>query len=156
MTRIASKFLLSCAAAAALGLSAPAHAVHGGEGLQWGDAPPVLPRGAKLAVLKGDPSKPGPYVMRLSLPAGYRIAPHSHSKAENVTVLSGAFMVGMGEKYDPKAMNTMKAGAFGSIDANAPHYAMAKTATVLQIHGEGPFDMVYVNPQDAPAQARQQ
>lgn len=159
MSRIACRtILLSCAAAAALCASAPALAVHGGEGLQWGDAPPVLPHGAKLAVLKGDPMKPGAFVMRLSLPAGYRIAPHSHSQAENVTVLSGTFLVGMGEHFDAKALNAMKAGAFGSIDARAPHYAMARTATVLQIHGDGPFDLTYVDPKDDPTkgQARQQ
>jgi quercetin dioxygenase-like cupin family protein len=156
MARLISRSLLSCAAVAAMSLSAPAWAVHGGEGLQWGDAPPVLPKGAKLAVLQGDPSKPGPYVMRLSMPAGYRIAPHSHTQTENATVISGTFMFAMGDKYDAKAMKPMKAGAFGSIPGNANHYAMAKTPTVVQIHGEGPFDMTYANPADDPQKAAKQ
>jgi hypothetical protein len=153
MTRFASNVVLSCAAVAALLLSTPALATHGGEGLKWGDAPPVLPKGAKLAVLKGDPTKAGPYVIRLQLPAGYKIAPHSHTQTENVTVMSGSFMVGMGDKWDAKAMQTMKAGAFGSIDGKTNHYAMAKTAAVLQIHGDGPFDMTYADAKDDPSKA---
>ena len=154
MFRLPTQALLSCAAVAALSLSAPAWAVHGGEGLKWGDAPPVLPKGAKLAVLQGDPSKPGPFVMRLQTPAGYKVAPHWHSQTENVTVISGNFMVGMGEKFDAKAMKTMKAADFGSIPAKQPHYAMAKTPAVIQIHGEGPFDLTYVNDKDDPTKAK--
>src|SRR5947209_5293152 len=95
--------LLSSAAVAALLLSMPASAMHGGDGIKWGDAPPNLTKGAKLAVLQGDPSKPGPFTMRLSMPAGYKVAPHWHTQAENVTVISGTFMVGMGDKADAKA-----------------------------------------------------
>ncbi|MEJ6020730.1 cupin domain-containing protein [Ramlibacter sp. PS4R-6] len=151
MVRSLSHLVLSCAGAAALALSSPAWAAHGGEGLKWGDAPPVLPKGAKLAVLHGDPTKPGPFVMRLQVPAGYKVAPHWHSKDENVTVMSGAFMVGMGDKPDVKAMKTFKAGDFGSIPAKQKHYAMAKTAAIIQIHGDGPFDLTYVNADDDPA-----
>jgi quercetin dioxygenase-like cupin family protein len=158
MGRSQSQALLSCAAVAAFLFATPAWAVHGGEGMhevtQWGDAPPTLPKGAKLAVLLGDPAKPGPFVMRMRAPAGYRVAPHWHSQAENVTVISGTFMVGMGEKFDPKVMKTMKAGSFGSIEPKQPHYAMAKTPTEIQIHGEGPFDITYVNDKDDPSKAK--
>jgi quercetin dioxygenase-like cupin family protein len=153
MTRLHAPVLLSCAALAALTFAPPTWAAHGAEGLQWGDAPPVLPKGAKLAVLQGDPGKAGPYVMRLQLPAGYKVAPHSHSQTENLTVLSGTFMLGLGDKADPKAMKTMKAGAFGSIPGKANHYAMTRSPTVLQIHGEGPFDLTYVDPADDPSKA---
>ena len=153
MNRLMSNLVLSSAAVAAILLSGPARAMHGAEGLQWGDAPPVLGKGAKLAVLQGDPTKAGPFVMRLSMPAGYKIAPHWHTQTENATVMSGTFMVGMGDKYDAKAMKPMKAGAFGSIPGKAPHYAVAKTATVLQIHGEGPFDMTYVDAKDDPTKS---
>lgn len=151
MIRGVSRLVLSCAAVAAVSLSAPAWAMHGGEGLKWGDGPPVLPKGAKMAVLQGDPSKPGPFVMRLQFPAGYKVAPHSHSKDENVTVMSGTMMLGMGDKPDVKAMKTIKPGEFGSIPAKQNHYAMAKTAAIIQIHGEGPFDLSYVNADDDPA-----
>ena len=101
----------------------------------------------------GDPAKEGPFVMRLSLPAGYKVQPHQHSQTENATVIDGQFMVGMGDKFDAKAMKTLKAGGFGSIPAKTNHYAMAKTHVVLQIHGEGPFDLTYVNPADDPSKA---
>jgi quercetin dioxygenase-like cupin family protein len=148
---VTTQVLLSLSTLALMSLAPPAWAVHGGEGLQWGDAPPVLPKGAKLAVLQGDPGKAGPFVMRLQLPKGYKVAPHSHSQAENVTVLSGNFMVGMGDKADAKAMKTMGPGTFGSIPAKTNHYAMAKTPVILQIHGEGPFDLTYVDPKDDPS-----
>jgi hypothetical protein len=145
--------LLSCTAAATLALAAPAWAVHPADGLKWGDAPPVLPKGAKLAVLQGDPGKPGPFVMRLSTPANYRIAAHSHSQAENVTVISGTLLLGMGDKFDTKGLKPMKTGTFGSIPAKTNHYAMTKTPSVIQIHGEGPFDLTYVDPADDPQKA---
>lgn len=155
MSRPYGPVLLSCAAAAALALAAPAWGVHGGGGtdLHWGEPPPVLAKGAKLAVLMGDPSKPGPFVMRLSTPAGYKVAPHWHSQTENVTVISGTLMIGMGDKFDLKATKAMKAGDFGSIPAKDHHFAYMKTAAVIQIHGEGPFDLTYVNPEDDPQKA---
>jgi hypothetical protein len=156
MIRTLSHLVLSCAAVAAVSLSAPAWAMHGGEGLKWGDAPDVLPKGAKLAVLQGDPMKPGPYVLRLQFPSGYKVAPHSHSKDENVTVMSGTMMLGMGDKPDVKAMKAVKAGEFGSIPAKQNHYAMAKGPTIIQIHGDGPFDISYVNTDDDPAKMKPQ
>lgn len=153
MVRLNSQALLSCAAVAAMLYSVPASAMHGGEGMQWGDAPPTLPKGAKVAVLAGDPSKPGPFVMRLKMPAGYKAAPHWHSQTENLTVISGTFMVGMGETIDKKAMKPFHAGDFGAVPAKQPHYAIAKTPVVIQIHGEGPFDLTYVNDKDDPTKA---
>jgi hypothetical protein len=154
MARLISRSLLSCAAVAAMSLSLPASAMHGGDGLKWGDAPPVLPKGAQLSVLQGDPTKKGPFVMRLSMPAGYKVAPHWHTQTENATVISGTFMVGMGDKYDAKALKPMKAGAFGSIPGKTNHFAMARTHAVIQIHGEGPFDMTYANAADDPQKVK--
>ena len=152
MSRSIPSALACVAAAAALGLPIPARAVHGGEGMQWSDAPPTLPKGAKMAVLQGDPTKAGPFVIRLSAPAGYKVPPHSHSQAENLTVISGSFQVGTGDKVNVKELKTMGPGAFGSIPGGTNHYAMAKTAAVVQIHGEGPFDIKYANPSDDPSQ----
>lgn len=125
-------------------------ALHGTEGLEWGAAPPVLAKGAKFAVLQGDPGKPGAYVFRLSVPAGYRVLPHSHSQAENVTVISGEVMIGMGDAWSSKALKAQKTGSFGSIPAHTNHFAMFRVPTVIQIHGDGPFDLNYVNPADDP------
>ncbi len=118
--------------------------------IKWQAAPPHLPPGGKIAVLMGDPGQPGPYVIRLMMPTTYRIAPHWHSQAEHVTVISGTLYLGMGNKLDMKAAHTLKAGGFHSIAPNVHHYAFSKTATVVQIHGEGPFDIHYVDPADLP------
>lgn len=117
---------------------------------QWGPAPASLPAGAKLAVLEGDPSKPGLFTMRLSIPDGYRIPPHFHPVDEHVTVISGSFQVGMGDSFDATKLSTLPAGTFGMIPAGMRHFAQAKGATVLQLHGTGPWKLTYVNPADQP------
>lgn len=122
--------------------------------LQWGDAPPVLPKGGKVAILDGDPFKPGPYVIRLKMPPGYKIPPHWHSHAENVTVISGELSLGMGDTLDMKSAQTLKAGGFHAIPPEEHHYAFSRGGAVVQIHGEGPFDLTYVNPADTPAGAQ--
>jgi hypothetical protein len=80
--------------------------------IKWGDAPPVLPKGAKMAVLSGDPGKPGPFVARLQVPASYKIAPHYHSTDEDLTVISGSFHLAEGDKMETKGAHEMKAGGF--------------------------------------------
>jgi quercetin dioxygenase-like cupin family protein len=118
--------------------------------VKWGPAPPALPAGAQLAVLSGDPSGNGPFVVRLKLPAGYRIAPHHHPTVENVTILSGSFHAGMGDSLDEKHAATFEPGGFVSMPANMNHYAWTTGETILQVHGDGPFHIVYVNPADDP------
>jgi ketosteroid isomerase-like protein len=119
-------------------------------GLKWGDPPPSLPAGAKLAVVQGDPSQPQPFVVRLQVPAGYKIAPHWHPGVENVTVLAGTVALGMGETFDESKMTTASVGAYASLPAEMRHYFMAKTAATIQVHGQGPFVVNYVNPADDP------
>jgi quercetin dioxygenase-like cupin family protein len=120
------------------------------EKLTWGPAPAILPAGARLAVLEGDPSKTGPYTMRLDMPAGYRIPPHFHPADEHVTVISGAFQVGMGDTFDQGKLTTLSPGTFGVIPTGMRHFARADKATVIQLHGEGPWGLTYVNPADQP------
>src|SRR5262245_46882506 len=78
----------------------PMAALHRPDGLKWQDVPPSLPPEAKFALLEGDPPKPGPFVFRVKVPDGYRIPPHTHPKAERVTVISGTFHLGMGDTFD--------------------------------------------------------
>ena len=118
--------------------------------LNWGPAPAILPAGARLAVLEGDPSKAGPFTMRLSMPAGYRIPPHFHPVDEHVTVISGAFQVGMGDTFDEGKLTTLPPGTFGVIPPGMRHFARADKATVVQLHGVGPWGLTYVNPADQP------
>jgi quercetin dioxygenase-like cupin family protein len=119
--------------------------------LKWGPAPPGLPKGAQLAVLAGDPGKKGePFVIRAKLPDGYKVPPHWHPGAENVTVLKGALMIGRGEKFDTSKMEELTPGSFMSMPMKMRHYAMAKGETIIQVHGIGPFDIEYVNIADDP------
>jgi ketosteroid isomerase-like protein len=119
--------------------------------VKWMDVPPFLPKGAKLAVLVGDPSKPEPFTIRLQMPDGYKIAPHTHPTDEHVTVMSGVFKAAMGEKWDDKALGDFAPGSYANMAAGMPHYAQAKGATVVQVHGVGPFVVNYINPADDPA-----
>lgn len=118
--------------------------------IKWRDGPPSLPAGAKFAVLEGDPTKEGLFTMRLSFPDGFKIPPHWHSKVEHITVISGTFNVGMGEKFDQTATREMPAGTFGFWPPEMRHFAWAKGETVLQLHGTGPWTITYVNPADDP------
>ena len=116
----------------------------------WNPVPNALPSGAKLAVLEGNPFEAGPYTMRLMMPAGYRIPPHSHPGEEHVTVVKGTFKVGMGEKFDPATMTTLPTGTFAALDPGVHHYAEAQGETIIQLHGIGPWAINYVNPKDDP------
>jgi uncharacterized RmlC-like cupin family protein len=119
--------------------------------LKWGDAPNVLPAGAQLAVITGDPGKPGTYVIRVKVPAGYEIPAHWHSTAENLTVISGSVHVGMGPKLDKSNSTKLEAGSFVYLPPKMNHFLWASVPAVFQIHAEGPFDIVYVDPADDPS-----
>ena len=116
----------------------------------WGPAPPILPPGAKAAVLEGDPKQAGPFTMRVSFPDGYRIAPHFHPADERVTVIQGTFQLGMGDKFDAAALSSLPAGTYVSMQPGTHHFARAKGATIVQINGVGPWKLTYVNPADDP------
>jgi hypothetical protein len=118
--------------------------------LKWQDAPASLPRGAKIALLEGDPNKEGLFVMRIKFPDGYRIMPHTHPKRERVTVISGTLHVGMGAKYNEKAGRAMPTGSFGTWPEGMKHFGWATGETVIQLHGIGPWSIQYVNPDDDP------
>ena len=118
--------------------------------VKWTTGPASLPTGAKLAVLEGDPTKEGFFTMRLWLPDGFRIPPHFHPKVEHVTVISGTFNLGMGDKFDQKTTRAMPVGTFGFWKEGMQHFAWAKGDTVIQLHGIGPWTITYVNPSDDP------
>ena len=134
----------------------PQHAASASRGpeLQWGPAPAIFPAGAEMAVLQGNPGGTELFTVRLRFPNGYRIAPHTHPTDEHVTVISGTFLVGMGDSFDAKAMMKLKEGGFVTAPANHAHYAAAQGPTVVQVHAMGPFAMTYVNPADTPAAAK--
>ena len=116
----------------------------------WGPAPPVFPKGAQMAVVSGDPGKTGQFVIELSMPDGYTIAPHFHPTDEVVQVKKGTFLVGMGDTFDVGKTNSMKVGDKGTVPAQMHHFATAKGATIVSVTAMGPFGMTYVNPADDP------
>lgn len=130
------------------------HKVISPNDLQWADAPPSLPAGAKMAVLDGDPTKPGSFTVRLKAPAGYRVPPHTHPTAERVTVISGSFKIGMGDKLDDASAQPMSPGSFVNLPAEMKHFAVSVTESIVQINSEGPFQINYLNPSDDPRNAK--
>ena len=119
--------------------------------IKWGPPPPVFAQNAQFTVLAGDPSQPGLYAVRLRLPAGYKIMPHWHPTDEHVTVLTGEFGIGMGEKWDKAAIKTLPQGGYVLLPAEMRHFAGAMTDTTIQVDGMGPFQLTYVNPADDPS-----
>jgi mannose-6-phosphate isomerase-like protein (cupin superfamily) len=120
--------------------------------VKYGPAPPFLPPGAQLAVLEGDPmASSGDFTIRLKMPDGYKVAPHTHPHRENVTVLSGTLKVGMGDQFDASKMMSFGSGSFAYLDPSMHHYAAASGETVIQIHGMSPAKFNYINPADDPS-----
>jgi len=140
--------------ATSVGVSAQnqTHVIASVKEAQWGTAPPMLPPGAQLAVLSGDPTRPVPYAVRLKFPASYVIPAHSHPTDENVVIVSGALTFGMGEKLSRDAMNkTLSVGGYALMPANMNHFAYTTTAeTTVILYGTGPVEFKYVNPTDDP------
>ncbi|WP_343504239.1 cupin domain-containing protein [Alloyangia pacifica] len=126
-----------------------AHSVKTADEVEFGAGPPLLPPGAELAVLAGNPGEPGVFVIRLRFPEGYVIPPHTHSMDELVTVISGQIGIAMGETLDQKGP-LLPAGSFAALPANMAHFAWANEITVVQIAGMGPFDITYLEKADDP------
>jgi hypothetical protein len=121
--------------------------------IKWADAPPALPKGAKAAVLYGDPSKPGLFIMRLRFPANYKIPAHWHPADEVVTVVSGTFFMGHGDKLDASAGKALPVGAFVSMPAKMHHFAYTKKEAIVQLSAMGPWGITYIDPADDPRTA---
>jgi quercetin dioxygenase-like cupin family protein len=126
------------------------HVVVSLDNLKWGAAPPAFPKRRTIAALSGDPSKEGLYVVRLKIPAGYKVPPHVHPNDENVTVISGTFNIGRGDKLDEKKGDALKAGGFARTPKDMQHYAWFTEDTIVHLHGMGPQSITYVNPADDP------
>ncbi|HTI86746.1 MAG TPA: cupin domain-containing protein [Alphaproteobacteria bacterium] len=151
--------LKTCLCAAAFvsvlgGAALAADPVADDQSVKWQSAPPAFPAGAQFAVVSGDPGKSGLYVVRMKLPVGYAFPAHNHPTSEYVTVLSGDFHVGMGDKLDKSKGMALRSGGFVEAPAKMNHFAWSEGGSVLQVHGEGPFELTYVNPADDPRQKR--
>ena len=128
------------------------HVIQTPQEAAWGPAPPLVPPGAQIAVLSGDPSKPVPYSVRFKFPANYAIPAHSHPTDENVVVVTGALTFGMGDKLTKGAAanKTLPAGGYALMPANMNHFAYTAAETTIVLYGQGPVEFKYVNPADDP------
>lgn len=124
------------------------------DSLKWTAAPPVLPKGAQIAVLYGDPDKPEPFVFRLKFPAGYKVAAHIHPNDYDLTVLSGTMYLGMGDKFDAAQGDGLKTGGYLHLPKNTHHYEWTNEDTVIELSGIGPVGMTYLNPADDPRKSQ--
>jgi len=139
----------------ALAQTGDGHTIVGASDIKWSPAPPSIPPGAQAAILYGDPGKEGLFVLRLKLPKGYRLAPHTHPKPEIVTVISGTFQLGMGEAADLRKAQPLGAGSFLAMPPGMAHFAFTDEETVIQLNSTGPWSLTYVNPNDDPRKKTQ-
>jgi quercetin dioxygenase-like cupin family protein len=127
------------------------------DGVLWKPAPPSLPTGARVAVLEGDPTKEGIVTMRLKLPKDYRLAMHTHTAAERVTVLSGAMRVTwldpLGGAVAPSVTRSFPAGSFYVTPKGTPHAVATDDETIIQITVQGLWGIVYADARDDPRSA---
>ena len=152
---ITAAAILSGGASILVSAQTHAHVIQTPKDVQWGPAPPLLPAGAQIAVLAGDPGKPAPYTVRLKFPANYAIPAHSHPTDEHVVVTSGALTLGMGDKLTKGAGNkAIAVGGFALMPANMNHFAYTVAETTIVLYGQGPVEFKYVNPADDPRNAK--
>lgn len=145
-----SALFLALPAQAADPTSPPVHKIIKSDQVAWTAGPASLAPGARAAVLYGDPAKEGLFIMRLWLPAGFKIAPHTHPRPEIVTVITGTFHIGMGTTADAAKAEKLSPGGFFAFDPGLVHFAHVEEDTVVQISSNGPWGINYVNPTDDP------
>ncbi|WP_206085697.1 cupin domain-containing protein [Massilia polaris] len=120
------------------------------ENIEW-QAFPAFPPEARLAVLVGDPGKAGAYVVRVKLPAGVKLMPHSHPEDRIYTVISGVFYIGLGTTFDPDKLQAYAPGSIIVLPANTPHFHWAKSGDYMtQVSGVGPLGIRYIRAEDDP------
>ena len=117
--------------------------------LKWSDVP-SLPPGAKIAVIEGPMNEAVQFTVRIRFPPNYQIPAHWHPAVERVTVLSGTFHMGVGDKLDPQNATPLIPGSIAIMQPKTNHFAWTKEETVVQLNGVGPWGITYVNPKDDP------
>jgi len=117
--------------------------------LKWTDVP-SLPAGAKIVVIEGPLNEAVPFTFRLKFPANYQIPAHWHPASEHVTVISGTFNMGTGDKLERSKTKALSAGGVAIMQPKTNHFAWTTGETIVQVHGVGPWAITYVNPADDP------
>lgn len=140
---------MTCCMAATAWAQSSTHKMVTPADLTWTDVP-SLPPGAKMAVIEGPMNEAVPFTVRIKVPANYKIPPHWHPVIERVTVISGTFYMGLGDKLDPAKSTSLEAGSMMILQPKTHHFAWTKEETTIQLHGTGPWGINYVNPADDP------
>ncbi len=128
------------------------HITHTADDVPWTAGPASLEPGAEMAILEGDPAERGVFTMRLRLPDGFVINPHTHPRHERVTVLSGTFNLGHGDTVEPDTAMALEPGSYTTMPPGMQHWAIADGETVIQLTSVGPWEIHYINPDDDPRQ----
>lgn len=143
------------------GQNHPSGQTHGGshvmvnaDDLKWVDGPASLPKGAKVALLEGNPGEAGPFTLRLMVPANYEIKPHWHPAIEHVSVIKGSFSMGAGESFDKAKATVINEGGFAVMPEKFVHYAFSPDGATIQLHGIGPWQIIYVKDSDDPRKSQ--
>lgn len=150
--RLATGILVAVTMTSAAPAMDDAHKLVTAQEIKWSPGPSSISPGAQVAVLYGNPGKDGLFAMRLKVPKGYRIAPHTHPRPEIVTVISGTARLGMGDSGDAAKAKVLPAGSFFALSPGSPHYFIADEDTVIQLNSTGPWSLTYVNAKDDPRQ----
>jgi hypothetical protein len=140
---------LACFGTSAAWAQAGGHITMSPGDLKWSDVP-SLPPGAKIAVIEGPPTEAVPFTFRLKFPPNYKIPAHWHPAIEHVTVISGTFNLGMGDKLDEAKTKPLSVGSVAIMQPKTHHFGWTKEETIVQVHGIGPWGVTYVNPADDP------
>jgi quercetin dioxygenase-like cupin family protein len=120
------------------------------EDVEWKTFP-AFPPSVRLAILVGNPSEPGPYVIRVKVPSGVKLMPHQHPEDRIYTVMSGVFYIGLGDKFDGDKVEAYPPGSVVVLPGNTPHFHWAKSGEyVTQVTAIGPLGLEYMNPGDDP------
>jgi hypothetical protein len=153
MTSLAALVLVSVTIAAASADQHPATEGHISvlpSDLEWGPAPSVGP-GAQIAVIEGDLKAAAPFTFRLKLPPNFKVGVHTHPVVERVTVMSGTFHLGIGDKFEPAKAKAYPVGGVAMMPAGMPMFVYTtQEETIIQVHGTGPWGIKYLNPADDP------
>lgn len=149
LAALSTTLVLACLGAPAVWAQSATHTMVTPDQMKWADVP-SLPPGAKISVLEGPLSEAVPFTARLKFPANYQIPAHWHPVIEHVTVISGTFNIGTGDKLDASKTMALPAGSVAIMQPKTPHFVWTKDETIVQVHGVGPSGVTYVNPADDP------
>jgi quercetin dioxygenase-like cupin family protein len=114
--------------------------------MRWEAQGSLAMAGMEQVNLVGNPSRPGPYTLRLKFPAGYKLAPHTHPDYREVTILFGTWYTGYGERFDEAALKALPAGSFYAEPANVAHFVAVREPVMIQVRGMGPSGRKFVEP----------